>query len=269
MDGKVREVIYFSSGFFGYGELGDFRQWSVAHFAPIILAIAAIILIWKYQDKFRNWKYEKKARFIYCFVMIICEMSYFWRLVYVGPGTDPDKTMMGFMPLQVCQWTLIATTFMMMSESRKLFSLSFFLTLSAGLLPVLFPAVISAMGPGYYRYYQYWGEHLLPVIGMFYMYFVHGYRPKATGIPMTIAALFILAVPCVYLNNRYDDAHYLYLKHGNFAMLDFLPDSIFLTGLVLVAAVLLLLSLDWLVYRLATRKSRAKDMEIRKTSSPA
>ncbi|MBO4717088.1 MAG: hypothetical protein J5599_04255, partial [Spirochaetales bacterium] len=94
-------------------------------------------------------------------------------------------------------------------------------------------------------------------------------RPKATGIPMTIAALFILAVPCVYLNNRYDDAHYLYLKHGNFAMLDFLPDSIFLTGLVLVIAVLILLSLDWLVYRLATRKSRAKAEEIRKTSSPA
>ena len=39
-------------------------------------------------------------------------------------------------------------------------------------------------------------------------------------------------------------------------MLDFLPDSIFLTGLVLVAAVLVLLSIDWLIYRLVTRKKR-------------
>ena len=45
MDGKVREVIYFSRGFFGYGEMGNFRQWSLAHFLPVILAIAAIILI--------------------------------------------------------------------------------------------------------------------------------------------------------------------------------------------------------------------------------
>ena len=139
MNGKVREVIYFSQGFFGYGELGNFKQWSLAHFAPIVLAVAVILLIYRYRKNLRNYKYEKTARFIYCFIMILCEMSYFWRLVYVGPGTDPDESMMGFLPLQVCQWTLIATTFMMMSESRKLFSLSFFLTMSAGLLPILFP----------------------------------------------------------------------------------------------------------------------------------
>lgn len=263
MQGKGREVVFFSQGFFGYGELGNFRQWSLAHFAPIILAVAAILLIYKYRESLRKYTHEKTARFIYCFIMIICEMSYFWRLVYVGPGTDPDKTMMGFLPLQVCQWTLIATTFMMMSESKRLFQLSFFLTMSAGLLPILFPAVISAMGPTYYRYYQYWGEHLLPVVGMFYMMFVHEYKPKAYGIPMTIGALFLLAIPCVYFNGKYEDAHYLYLKHGNFAMLDFLPDSIFLTGLVLVAAVLMLLSLDWLVFRIATRPRTGKTKTVK------
>ena len=120
--------------------------------------------------------------------------------------------------------------------------------MSAGLLPLFFPAVISAMGPGYYRYYQFRGEHLLPVIGMYYMMFVHEYKPKAYGIPMTIGALFLLAIPCVYLNGKYDDAHYLYLKHDNFAMLDFLPDSIFLTGLILTSAILVLLSIDRLIY---------------------
>lgn len=254
MEGKVREVIYFSSGFFGYGEKGDFRQWSLAHFVPIILAVIAIILIKKYSDRIRAWKGERTFRFIYAFVMMICEMSYFWRLAYVGPGTDPDKTMMAFLPLQVCQWTLICTMFMMMSKSKKLFNLSFFLTLSAGLLPILFPAVISAMGPGYYRYYQYWGEHLLPVVGMFYMMFVHKFEPKPYGILMTIGALFLLALPCVYFNGKYEDAHYLYLKHGSFAMLDFLPDSVFLTGVILTAAVLVLLSLDWLVYSIIRKR---------------
>ena len=59
MDGKVREVIYFSKGFFGYGEMGNFRQWSLAHFMPIIVAISAIILIYKFQDRIRNSKREK------------------------------------------------------------------------------------------------------------------------------------------------------------------------------------------------------------------
>ncbi|MBO4393758.1 MAG: TIGR02206 family membrane protein [Spirochaetales bacterium] len=257
MDGKVREVIYYSAGFFGYGEKGDFQQWSLAHILPILLAIGAIVFIWFKKDRIREWKHERTFRFIYAFIMILCEMSYFWRLVYVGPGTDPDKTMMSFLPLQVCQWTLICTTFMMMSESKKLFNLSFFLTMSAGILPLLFPAVISAMGPRYYRYYQYWGEHLLPIVGMFYMMFVHRYEVKPYGIPLTIGALFCLAIPCIYFNGKYEDAQYLYLKHGDYSMLDFLPDSILLTGAVLLAAVLILLGLDYLIYRLATKGSKA------------
>ena len=259
MEGKVREVIYYSAGFFGYGEKGDFRQWSLAHILPILIAVAIIILIWHFREKLRNYKHEKTARFIFIFIMVLCEMSYFWRLSYVGPGTDPDKSMMSFLPLQVCQWTLIATVFMMAAESRKLFSMCFFLTMSAGLLPLFVPAVIVSTGPRYYRYYQYWCEHLLPIIGMFYMMFVHEYRPRPYGILMVFGFLFLLAVPSVYFNNRYEDAHYLYLKHGSFAMLDFLPDSIFVTGLVLVGAVLILLGADWLVYRLVTRGKGKKE----------
>ena len=102
MEGKVREVIYYSAGFFGYGEKGDFRQWSLAHILPILIAVAIIILIWHFREKLRNYKHEKTARFIFIFIMVLCEMSYFWRLSYVGPGTDPDKSMMRFLPLQVC-----------------------------------------------------------------------------------------------------------------------------------------------------------------------
>ena len=89
---------------------------------------------------------------------------------------------------------------------------------------------------------------------MFYMMFVHKFEPKPYGILMTIGALFLLALPCVYFNGKYEDAHYLYLKHGSFAMLDFLPDSVFLTGVILTAAVLVLLSLDWLVYSIIRKR---------------
>ncbi len=256
MEGKVREVIYYSAGFFGYGEKGDFRQWSLAHILPILLAVAVIILIWRFREKLRTFKYEKTARFVFIFIMILCEMSYFWRLSYVGPGTDPDKSMMGFLPLQVCQWTLIATVFMMAMESRKLFSMCFFLTMSAGLLPLFVPAVIVSTGPRYYRYYQYWCEHLLPIIGMFYMMFVHGFEAKPSGIPMTLGFLVLLALPCIYFNEHYVDAEYMYLKHSEYDMLSFLPESPYLTLLILLAAVLVLLALAYLVYGLVTGKLR-------------
>ena len=59
-------MIYFSEGFFGYGEMGNFKQWSLAHFAPIVFAIVAILLICKYRETLRNSKHGKTVGFIYC-----------------------------------------------------------------------------------------------------------------------------------------------------------------------------------------------------------
>ena len=261
MESVTFPMTYFRSGFFGLSSEVVFKPFSIAHFVPIILAVAAIILIWKKRDVIRQWKGENTFRFVYAFIMIICEMSYFWRLQYVGPGMDDDTTMMGFLPLQVCQWTLILTTFMMMSKSKRLFPMSFFMTMSVGLLPLFVPAVISYTGPTYYRYYQFWGEHLLPIVGMFYMMFVHGFEAKPSGIPMTLGFLVLLALPCIYFNEHFEDAEYMYLKHSTYSSLDFLPESPYLTLLVLMAAVLLLLGLTYVIYGLITGKLGKKAKE--------
>ena len=256
MESVTFPMTYYRSGFFGLSSEVIFKPFTIAHFVPILLAVAAIILIWKKREAIREWKHENTFRFVYGFVMIICEMSYFWRLQYVGPGMDDDTTMMGFLPLQVCQWTLIITTFMMMSKSKRLFSMSFFMTMSVGLLPLAVPAVLSYTGPGYYRYYQFWGEHLLPIIGMFYMMFVHGYEAKPSGILMTLGFLILLAIPCIYFNEHFEDAEYMYLKHSTYSALDFLPDSPYLTLLFFIVIVLVLLSLTYLVYGLITGRFR-------------
>ena len=261
MESVTFPMTYFRSGFFGLSSEVVFKPFSIAHFVPILLAVAAIILIWKKREAIRQWKGENTFRFVYAFIMIICEMSYFWRLQYVGPGMDDDTTMMGFLPLQVCQWTLILTTFMMMSKSRRLFSMSFFMTMSVGLLPLFVPAVISYTGPTYYRYYQFWGEHLLPIVGMFYMMFVHGFEAKPSGIPMTLGFLVLLALPCIYFNEHFEDAEYMYLKHSTYSTLNFLPESPYLTLLVLMAAVLLLLGLTYVIYGLITGKLGKKAKE--------
>ena len=261
MESVTFPMTYFRSGFFGLSSEVVFKPFSIAHFVPILLAVAAIILIWKKRDAIRQWKGENTFRFVYAFIMIICEMSYFWRLQYVGPGMDDDTTMMGFLPLQVCQWTLILTTFMMMSKSKRLFSMSFFMTMSVGLLPLFVPAVISYTGPTYYRYYQFWGEHLLPIVGMFYMMFVHGFEAKPSGIPMTLGFLVLLALPCIYFNEHFEDAEYMYLKHLTYSTLNFLPESPYLTLLVLMAAVLLLLGLTYVIYGLITGKLGKKAKE--------
>ena len=222
MDGLVW-ARFFNEGFFGYGEKGNFKYWSLAHFAPIILFGVAIYLLFRYRAALREWKHEENFRFGLGIAMIICEMSYYWRLLYVGPGNLNEYNLLDKLPLQVCGWTCILCAIMLFKKSKFIYPICFYVCLTIGVFPLLTPAVISTAGPGYYRYYQYWLEHILPPLGVLYMTFVHGYRVKMRDMIKPACFLAILA-PLACLANFYlpklvpgeagYNPNYLYLAVG-------------------------------------------------------
>lgn len=206
---------FFSDGFFGYGAEGNFKNFSLAHFIPIILFGVAVFLIWKFRAFFRNWKFEENFRFIWAAVMIFVEMSYFWRLLYVGSGdTGEIVSLLDKLPLQVCEWTCIFSCFMLMKNKNNwLFQICFYVCLTAGVAALVVPNnAIGTAGPAYYRYYQFWLEHLLPTLSVFYMIFVHGFRPKFKGIFFGAGFLSVLGTIALILNATLTEhnAQYLY-----------------------------------------------------------
>lgn len=256
--GILYEMNFFSEGFFGYGEEGDFRQWSLAHFLPIAVTLGLITAVYKNRETIRGSRYEEDFRFGAVVVMMLCEMSYFWRLLYCGPADVTAHNMLDKLPLQVCQWTLLLTSLMAAKKSERLFSVCFFLTMTVGLLPLLFPAVITIAGPSYYRYYQFWGEHLLPIFMVYYMMFVHGMKVSFRGTAGAAVMLGLLAVPAVYINRAVPSANYLYLKPGQYAMLDFLPKSEWIMLGLYVVVLMLLCGIVWKIYSLFARRAEAK-----------
>ena len=254
LNGAEQTIVFYKDGFFGYGPEGDFAQWSLAHFAPIVVTLVLILITRSQRERLRSWRHEETARYIFCFISYIILMSYYWRLLYVGTGPYLTNTMMDRLPLQVCEWTLIISTFMILKKSPLLFDMTFFLTMSFSLLPLAFPAVITTSGPTFYRYYQFWLVHLLPIYGMFYMMFVHKMEPHPRGIVAVLAMLAALAVPAMILNQTFEMADYLYLKPGRFSMISFLPDSLPVIIVLYACVVLALLGIDWLVWKLATRR---------------
>jgi len=256
--GILYEMNFYSEGLFGYGEEGNFRQWSIAHFAPILLTVGLIIAVYKNRETIRKSRYEEDFRFGLVAVMIICEMSYFWRLLYCGPADVTQHNMLDKLPLQVCQWTLLLTSLMAAKKSKRLFSVCFFLTMTVGLLPLLFPAVITIAGPTYYRYYQFWGEHLLPIFTVYYMMFVHNMKVKYTGIIGAAVMLVLLAIPAIYVNRAVPSANYLYLKTDQYAMLSFLPKSEWLMLCIYAAVLMCLCGIVWGIYRMVTSRRKAK-----------
>ena len=207
-------VRFFRDGFFGYAEKGNFKYYSVAHIVPIALMLLAIGLIWHYRDRLRAWRHEENFRFWLAFIMLLAEMSYFWRLLYVGSSDPTEQTLLDKLPLQVCEWTCIAAIFMITKKSKLLYQICFYVCLTVGVFPLLTPSVITATGPTYYRYYQFWLEHILPIVAVFYMTFVYDFRPKLRGIAWSISFLLVLASLALLCNFNIENANYLYLATG-------------------------------------------------------
>lgn len=240
----MTQVNFFKEGFFGYSDNIDFHMLSIWHILPILFMIISIILIYKYHAQIKNYKYESTIRYVVAFIMMIVEMSYFWRLLYVG-SQGTDDTMMAYLPIQMCQWGLIICIFTLLSKNQKLFSINFFITLLFAPIALIYPIVITHTGPTYYRYYQFWLEHILPIISVFYLMFVHGLKPDYKGIYRTLFVIIPLTIVCVLANKYIPTANYLYLRMN----VPLLPSSQIYKVPLLFVIVYLLFHLMYFIFK--------------------
>ena len=201
-----------SEGFFGYGEEGDFVPYSWDYFIPILVMILAAVLIIIYRNKLHDFKKEGTIRFFWGFVMMIVEMSYYWRVLYVGSESG-ETTLMTKLPFQLCEWGAICAIFMIMSLNDTLFGINFFVTfMGAGIALFVPQMVISKTGPTYYRYYHFWLEHTLPILATIYVAAVHKKKPRYRDIWISYGSILLLTFPATYFNYVVPEANYLYVK---------------------------------------------------------
>ena len=208
----VNPIEFYKDGFFGYGEKGDFTYFSFWHIFPIVLLIAAIILTYIYRKKLSEFKYEKQVRFVLGCLILLFEAGYYWRVLYVG-SEGVSNTLLTKLPFQICEWTAIFAALTLFVENKTLFDIDVFVCLTLGIVPLITPAVITTTGPTYFRYYQFFGIHLLPIYAVFYMMFVKGYKYDLKTIYKPFIFLVILAIISIILNQNIKDANYLYLAN--------------------------------------------------------
>jgi uncharacterized membrane protein YwaF len=147
-----------------------------------------------------------------------------------------------------------------MTDSDTLFGINFFVTLCLTLPALFIPAVIVFTGPRYYRYYQFWMEHGLPLIAVFYMMFVREKRPKYWYLWLSLGLLILMSIPCVITNCTIPGANYMYL--GNFTgsgveytdPLTFLPSSLPGRYLSLMGITLTLFHLLYFIEQIIERR---------------
>lgn len=242
--------------FLGQGETKEFFDFSMAHFLPILIMVAVILLIRHYRQSLHQWKFEKNLRQVLAFALIICEMSYFWRLVAIPSlGANP----VDHLPITVCGWTVIFCSYMLVGKSQTLFDIAYFWLFSGTIFALITPTVITYTGPTRFRYYQFWLEHTLGYVAVFYMIFVHGMRPTVKSAIKSYVALVILAGIAYGANSLIGPgANYLFMAkpEDTPSILDILPPNHGLRIAVMAAVVTFMFALSYLPWYLKDRKAK-------------
>jgi hypothetical integral membrane protein (TIGR02206 family) len=246
-------MLDFCRYFFGQGAEQEFAIFTFAHLAPILWMLAMIFLIrWK-KDAIRAWKYEETLRYILAFCLIISEMSYYWRLVAMPSlGANAVENL----PIGVCGWAVIFCSFMVVGKKQSLFDIVYFWLLSGSLFALITPTPLNFTGPTRFRYYQFWAEHTLGYIAIFYMIFVHGMRPTVKSAIRSYIALAIFAVIAYNVNRMIPGANYLYMARPEAApsVLDILPPNFAIRVTIMALVITLMYGLAYLPWYLKDRK---------------
>ena len=242
--------------FLGQGDAVEFSNFTFAHFAPILIMIGLILAMWKFQDRIRGFQNEKNLRYVMAFLLIISEMSYYWRLIAV-PALEPNPV--DHLPITVCGWVVVFASYMVIGKSQTLFDLCYFWLFSGSVFALLTPTVITYTGPTRFRYYQFWLEHTMGYIAVFYMIFVHKMRPTIKSAVKAYVGLWGLAAVAYYANRLIGPgANYLFMARPEDtpSILDILPPNFALRLLVMGAAVTALFALSYLPWFLKDRKAK-------------
>jgi hypothetical integral membrane protein (TIGR02206 family) len=148
---------------------------------------------------------------------------------------------------------------MVIGKSQTLFDIVYFWVFSGTIFALITPTVISYTGPTRYRYYQFWLEHTLGYVAIFYMIFVHNMRPTFRSMGKSYLALTILGVIAFSVNRMIGPgANYLFLAkpEDTPSILDILPPNFVLRLMVMVAAVSTMFFLAYLPWYLKDRKAQ-------------
>lgn len=259
----------FFKHFFGQADPNgpyEFKNFTLAHFLPILVAAGVIFLIFKFRGKIAGYKNEEKIRIGLSFTLIITEMSYYWRLVGVPSlNANPYE----HLPITVCGWVIIFGSALLLTKNQTLYDICYFWVFAGTIFALITPTVINFTGPTRFRYYQFWLEHLLGYVAIFYMTFVHKMRPRIRSIFKSYAFLSVLGGVAIFANllldsypiERYehDAANYLFMAKGEAQspILEILPSNYVVRVIVMALVVGALFFVAYLPWFVMDRKKKA------------
>lgn len=235
-----------------------FEPFTPAHWAALAFTIAVTAFIIGFRKRFRSRKADLAARRGIAAVLIAGDLSlYVWYTVTDNWGYYS-------LPFQLCTMTLWLSAAMLLTGSRKLYDIVFFLGILGALQALLTPNLDYTFP--YFRYFQFFIAHTAIIAASVYMTAAAGYRPTLRSALRAWGWLHVLAAAAGIVN-AVTGENFMFLAHKPYtpSLLDLLaPWPWYLLQLEIVAILLILLQLGLvrLLDRLFGSSNRKQDGEI-------
>lgn len=193
-----------------------FRLFSPTHLVTIALIVAACVGLYFLRNV------SDKAKYAIAVVIgvwaVADEIVYqLWR-ANVGIW-DRNENLI----FHLCTLLLPLTAIALILKSDKLFQIIFYWVFVGPVMSILTPD-LDSYGFPHYRYFQFFFTHAIPVLGMLWLVFAYGFRPRFRSVWTSLITLTWYAA-FVFIFNNFWGSNYIFIngKLPTASALDLLP----------------------------------------------
>ncbi len=170
-----------------------FHLFGFWHIVMSVATLLAIFLIYHNREKLRKWKYhDKEARYFIAIFMFLNMVIYYVPMIIMGTWDWHVH-----LPLHLCFISGGLFMITMITENRKLYKLTYFLSFLGPLPAILFPDLTC--GPDRFIFWQFFISHHFFLVASLYTLYVLDYKIEKRDLPRAfLGALCIFGIMFVF-----------------------------------------------------------------------
>ena len=196
-----------------------FRHFDTSHIAVLLLTVVLpLALAWLVRRK-RSDRFGQRVSIALAAVLTLNFLGYPIYLLFFPTEADGH-----WLPMQLCDWALVATVVALLRRSIRWFELAYFWGLAATLQAIVTPNL--EVGFPSVRFVSFFVAHCGIVVSVLFMLLAFGLRPQAWSL-VRVWLWSQLYLASALVANALTGANYGFLSHKptRASLLDFLSDQ--------------------------------------------
>jgi len=180
-----------------------FYMWGTSHLVTICLIFGLVVAIFIFKEPLTP--YRRFIRLTVGWLLIISRISL--DIWYIQTGMWDIRTSL---PLELCSIASLVCAIMLLTKSRKLFEVFYFIAIGGAIQAILTPDLL--FGFPQFRYIQFFIDHFMLIIAPILMIALYRYTITLKSVLKAFITINILAA-IVFIINSFLSANYMFLKH--------------------------------------------------------